>query len=107
MIGGERHAVVVREISKVFESAYSDTLDRLVARSETDANMARGEIVLLLRGADVPDSDDQHTDTVLGALLGSDIGIRKAVDIAMRITGGSRNSLYERALQLKRDIDAE
>ncbi len=106
-IGGEREAVVVREISKVFESAYSDRLDALAARSERDANMSRGEIVLLVSGAEAPAGEDQHADTVLGALLAADIAVRKAVDIAIRITGGSRNSLYDRALQLKRQIDAQ
>ena len=50
VFGAEREAAVAREITKRFEHVYRGTLAAL-ARSGDDANMSRGELVLVVAGA--------------------------------------------------------
>ena len=44
VLGAEREAVVVRELTKAHETIYRGTLRDLAARAATEANFARGEI---------------------------------------------------------------
>ena len=49
--GAEREAAVARELTKVFETVHRGTLGALAARATGDADMARGEITLVVAGA--------------------------------------------------------
>ncbi len=51
VFGAEREAAVAREITKRFEHVYRGTLAALASQCATDANMTRGEIVLVVAGA--------------------------------------------------------
>ncbi len=51
VFGAEREAAVAREITKRFEHVYRGTLAALAGQCATDANMTRGEIVLVVAGA--------------------------------------------------------
>src|SRR5579859_6309131 len=48
VFGGERSAVVAREITKMHETTYRGSLRDLLARADVDADFGRGEIVLAL-----------------------------------------------------------
>ncbi len=103
--GGERPAVLGRELTKLHETVYRGTLAELVARAAADPNIARGEAVLIVAGA-VPDavSDSaelQRLDRLLAALLAA-LPLSQAVDLAVEFSGARRNRVYERALALKR-----
>jgi 16S rRNA (cytidine1402-2'-O)-methyltransferase len=102
--GGERAAVVAREITKKFETVYRGTLASLAQRAAQDADMSRGEIVIVVHGSAVLESDDQGAaaaESVLRALL-EDLPVSQAAKIAARITGRGRSELYERALAITR-----
>jgi len=104
--GGTRAAVVARELTKLHESVYRGTLDELVLRAAGEANMARGEIVLVVAGAPATDGDDdamvRQRDRLLGALLPV-MPLSAAVDLVSEVTGLRRNRVYERALGLRRE----
>ncbi|MFI4913603.1 MAG: 16S rRNA (cytidine(1402)-2'-O)-methyltransferase, partial [Steroidobacterales bacterium] len=61
--GAERPAVIARELTKLHETVYRGTLRELVDRAAADANLARGEITLLVQGA--PQSVASPLDTAL------------------------------------------
>ncbi|NND59564.1 MAG: 16S rRNA (cytidine(1402)-2'-O)-methyltransferase [Gammaproteobacteria bacterium] len=103
--GSERTAAVVREISKVFEQGYCDTLEGLVSQASRDANMARGEVVLLIGGAPAA-TDTGESRQTMRVLLESGLALKQAVDIAMKLTGDSRNSLYQQGQTIKDEISA-
>ncbi len=47
-LGSERYVVIARELTKTFETIYSDTAENLVAWLEQDANQLKGEMVLII-----------------------------------------------------------
>jgi 16S rRNA (cytidine1402-2'-O)-methyltransferase len=99
-LGPQREAAVAREITKAFETVYRGTLAALTERAHTDADMTRGEIVIVVAGA-APSADtgEQELERVLTELLQA-LPVSQAADIAARITGGNRNRAYKAALAL-------
>jgi len=102
--GAERRAAVARELTKVFETVYRGTLATLVTQSRSDANFSRGEITLVVAGAEATahDTGRAQLDATLQVLL-SELAPSKAAALAARLTGVKRNEAYSRALELARD----
>lgn len=99
-LGPTREAVVAREITKAFETAYRGTLATLAERAQADANMTRGEIVIVVQGAAAcAATGEQELERVLAELLQA-LPVSQAADIAARITGVNRNRAYKAALAL-------
>jgi 16S rRNA (cytidine1402-2'-O)-methyltransferase len=104
--GEARAATVVREATKLHETTYRGSLLELLHRSKSDADFARGEIVLLIGGAQMPASGDADSDAtaaldkVLAALL-AELPLKQAARLAAQITGARDNEAYKRALFLK------
>jgi 16S rRNA (cytidine1402-2'-O)-methyltransferase len=104
--GETRVATVVREATKLHETTYRGSLLELLHRSKSDADFARGEIVLLIGGAQMPASGEADSDAtaeldkVLAALL-AELPLKQAARLAAQITGTRDNEAYKRALFLK------
>jgi 16S rRNA (cytidine1402-2'-O)-methyltransferase len=108
-LGEDRPAAVARELTKKFETVYRGSLASLARQASTDADMARGEIVVVVQGAQATTAADVDADRVLRTLLG-DLPVSQAAKLAAQITGHPRKELYERALRLKQaagDFPAE
>jgi len=100
--GADRSATVARELTKKFETVYHGTLGTLAQQAATDADMTRGEIVLVVQGAaGEASADDVEVERVLKILL-EEVPVSQAARIAAQITGRARKELYERALRLQR-----
>jgi 16S rRNA (cytidine1402-2'-O)-methyltransferase len=100
-LGEDRPAAVARELTKKFETVYRGSLGSLARQAGADADMARGEIVIVVQGAPRAATAAEHdADHVLRALLG-ELPVSQAAKLAARITGRPRKELYERALRLK------
>jgi len=104
--GEARIAAIVREATKLHETTYRGSLLDLWNTSKSDADVARGEIVLLIGGAPQAsalgdDSDSKAgLDKVLVALL-AELPLKQAARLAAQITGARDNEAYKRALFLK------
>jgi len=99
--GADRPAAVARELTKKFETVYRGTLGVLAQQAATDADMTRGEIVLVVQGAASATSvDDVEAERVLKILL-EEMPVSQAARIAAQVTGRARKELYERALRLR------
>ena len=104
--GEARAATVVRETTKLHETTYRGSLLELLHKAKSDADFARGEIVLLIGGAPQMPSGDADSDTtaaldkVLAALL-AELPLKQAARLAAQITGARDNEAYKRALFLK------
>jgi 16S rRNA (cytidine1402-2'-O)-methyltransferase len=110
--GSGRPAVAAREITKLHETVYRGSLAELSALARRDADMSRGELVLLVAGAAVKTPEAQGADGHGGALdrvlevLMSELPLKQAAALAARLTEGVRpNEAYKRALQLKQAIE--
>lgn len=99
--GGERRAVVARELTKLHETIYRGTLAELAALAKTDANFCRGEITLVIGGA--PPSalsvDPQQLRRTVALLL-KELSPGKAAALAGQLTGAKRSEAYAIAISL-------
>lgn len=99
--GGTRRALVARELTKVFETTYRGTLADLVERAAADADMQRGEIVIIVEGSAASAPDGEEVRRVLEVLL-AQLPVRQAADLAAQLTRTAPNAAYKLALELKR-----
>ena len=107
VLGGGRRAVVARELTKLHETLYHGSLDELVVRARDDADLARGEIVLLVSGAQAPPpSEGAELDRTLRILL-RHLPASRAAAVAAELSGARRNDCYRRALELAQGAPGE
>jgi 16S rRNA (cytidine1402-2'-O)-methyltransferase len=102
--GGERRLLIARELTKLHETLHQGTLAEGPTWLEADPNQQRGEFVLVVEGAQPEASGENDHDALLGILL-EELTVSSAAKVAAAITGASRNTLYTRALALKKDED--
>ena len=99
--GGTRDGVLAKELTKRHENIRSGTLDELSAWVRMRAEHARGEFVILVAGArdedPVPPLDEAR---VLLTELMKDLPVKRAVEVARRLTRFDRNLLYRVALEV-------
>lgn len=100
VFGGVREIVFAREITKLFESIHRCKLSEALDWLNSDPNNLRGEFVLLVSAAAPNVGLDVETERTLSLLL-EELPLKQAVQLAVKITGGNKNELYERALALK------
>ncbi|MFO7604075.1 MAG: 16S rRNA (cytidine(1402)-2'-O)-methyltransferase [Gammaproteobacteria bacterium] len=99
VLGGERVAVLARELTKAYETIKQACLTDLQAWVAQDSNQSRGEIVLLVQGAVDTGPEDAEVERVLRILLKS-LPIKEAAALAAEITGARKNALYKQALYI-------
>ena len=93
--GGDRRAVVARELTKTHETIYRGTLSALAAQARSDANFQRGEITIVVHGAPVTTSTvDQQLLRRAVDLLSKDLPPSRTAAIAAQLTGATRNEAY-------------
>jgi 16S rRNA (cytidine1402-2'-O)-methyltransferase len=93
--GSGRRAVVARELTKAHETIYRGTLSELVELSATDANFQRGEITLVVGGAEeVASTVDLQMLKRTVELLAKELPPGRAASIAAQLTGASRSEAY-------------
>jgi 16S rRNA (cytidine1402-2'-O)-methyltransferase len=93
--GGEREAVVARELTKQFETVLDGTLAGLAQRVAVDADQQRGEFVVLVKGV----GDDDDAAKLMEGLrvyriLSAELPPSRAAKLAAEITGAPRKALY-------------
>ncbi|WP_444940960.1 16S rRNA (cytidine(1402)-2'-O)-methyltransferase [Microbulbifer sp. ZKSA004] len=102
VFGGNREAVIAREVSKAFETFQLMPLAELVEWVRADSNQQRGEIVLMVRGAERSRESelDGEAQRVMSLLL-AELPPKKAAAIAAEITGVKKKVLYNWSLEQK------
>ena len=101
VLGPLRRITIARELTKTFESFHRCPLGEAHDWLLADANRQRGEFVLLVEAAPPveDDADAREAERILRLLL-ADLPLKQAVKLAVDITGGKKNALYQLALQL-------
>lgn len=102
IFGPLRRLTIARELTKLFETIHAGTLQEILIWLQADAKRQKGEFVLLLSGAELPDKSEltaqaKHT---LCCLL-EELSLKQAVKLAAEISGENKNKLYQLALDLK------
>jgi len=102
--GEKRQAILAREMTKTFETVLGNTLGDIVLKVEEDANQRKGEFVLVVKGAEKQSTDiEMKSAEVLLKLLLDEMSVKQASRIVASYKGLSKNEMYKRALELKKD----
>ncbi len=99
-MGGDRSAVVTRELTKRFEEVHGATLNELVAWLMADSNRRKGEFVVLVQGVPTATEVDTPQNRRLLSTLLSELPASRAVVVAAKLTGLRKKPLYDLALAL-------
>lgn len=101
VFGAERRAAVCRELTKRFETTYSGSLEELATRAAQDADMSRGEIVVIVAGSPERQTTGSslEPEQLMRALL-EELPPSQAAKVASRLTGVKRSELYEAAMRI-------
>ena len=92
--GGERPAVVARELTKLFETVLDGTLVDIRSAVEGDEHQRKGEFVLLVQGAG-EDADAKIAEgRRLYAKLCEHLKPSQAAKLAAELSGAPRKALY-------------
>jgi len=98
--GPQRRAVLARELTKTYETIYRGTLSELAALARTDADLARGELTLIVEGAAREAMGDAKLLAQALPLLLKDLPPARAAAIAAQLSGVPRAEAYRQALAL-------
>ncbi len=100
----DRQAVMARELTKTFETFLLGSLDEIREKVAADPNQQKGEIVLLVQGAEAAAeaADEAEQERVLKLLM-KELPVKQASVLTAKITGGQKNALYTMALAIKRE----
>ena len=108
--GAKREVVIARELTKLFETIHHCLLGEALAWLEADANRQRGEFVVLLGAPSASQRmPEESGERVLGLLL-AHLPVKIAISLTQQIVGAnapSRNALYDLALTLKTEAQAD
>ncbi|MDH4557651.1 16S rRNA (cytidine(1402)-2'-O)-methyltransferase [Pseudomonas sp. BN417] len=105
VFGGDRLAVLARELTKTFETLKGAPLGELCGWVAADSNQQRGECVVLVGGWQAPEGEgalSAEALRVLDLLLG-ELPLKRAAALAAEITGVRKNLLYQAALERQGD----
>ena len=102
VFGGNRKAIVCKEITKLHESYLGENLSEIDEFVKNNPKKIRGEFTIIIDGCKQEQAiiDQNKIDKILLELL-PEMSIKKAVKICMLVSGFSRNVIYKRAVELK------
>jgi 16S rRNA (cytidine1402-2'-O)-methyltransferase len=102
VFGRERRILIARELTKLFEETQVCVLGEAPAWLAAGVHRSKGEFVLVVEGSPVSAPEDAAIEKTLATLL-DELPLKQAVALAVKITGASRNVLYDMALTLKKE----
>ncbi|RWC86349.1 MAG: 16S rRNA (cytidine(1402)-2'-O)-methyltransferase [Mesorhizobium sp.] len=102
-LGGDRKAAIGRELTKTFEEIRTGTL-RELADHYAAADTPKGEIVVCIGPAEAKADEPEDIDRLLLSLA-AEMPASKAAAEAAKMTGGQKQALYRRLLELREGRD--
>ena len=107
VFGEEREIILAREVTKKFENIHRVKLRDALAWLESDANNIRGEFVVIVTNSSTgaaPGAEMAQEQALVRtlAILCSELPLKQAVALAVKLTGEKKNKVYDLALALKR-----
>ena len=105
IFGADRAAFIGRELTKMHEQCVQETLGSLARMVGDGSIVGKGEFVIVIAGAAPADESALDADRLL-VLLAEHLSAREAARITAELTGGKKNALYERLLELKKAADS-
>jgi 16S rRNA (cytidine1402-2'-O)-methyltransferase len=101
VLGDQRQASVSRELTKKFEHTQRGTLAQLV---DWAASEPRGEMVLVIAGAEVLEVKSEDLLQQVLALIEDGVGLKQAVAEIASAAGASKSELYQSVLEARKAL---
>ena len=98
--GTDRPAFIGRELTKLHEQCIQATLGELLQQVGDETIIGKGEFVIVIAGSDEEPTSTIDVDSLLRELA-DHLSVKDAAKVAAKLTGESRNDLYERLLAQK------
>lgn len=95
VLGGDREAVLARELTKMFETVLGEPLADLAAHVARDPDQQRGEHVIVVAGRGEEADAKLAEGRRVFAILRDELPPAKAAKLAAAISGAPRKALYE------------
>lgn len=100
-LGADRRLVLIRELTKTFETIISDSCEGLLQRVIQDSDQQKGEIMLVVAGASANQAVGETEAKRILTLLLPETSVKTASKITSELTGLPKNHIYDLALALK------
>ena len=101
------HCVIAKELTKMHEQFLSGNPGELLQLLQQDSQLQKGEFVVLIdNGRRNRAVDKTVEDAELMQILLAQVPVKTAVNIATQLTQTKKNDLYQLALQLQDDSEA-
>lgn len=97
---GDRRASLSRELTKKFEETIRGTLEELL--SEASARQLKGEMVIVVQGAEIAEQEEFDIAGMLLQLLEDGYSKKDAIKLVCEKTGAPKNQVYSESLMLKK-----
>ena len=101
VFGGTRHAVLCKEITKMHESFIGETLSDISHFLTENKEKIKGEFTIVIQGYSAGKVVTEDIDEILRILM-CDLSLKKAVEIAAKVTSVSKSKIYDQALKIKK-----
>jgi 16S rRNA (cytidine1402-2'-O)-methyltransferase len=101
VLGDERQASVSRELTKKFEHTQRGTLPQLVEWAKGEP---KGEMVLVIAGAQVVEAKSEDLVQQVLALIEDGIGLKQAVAEIAGAAGAGKSELYQSVLEARKAL---
>lgn len=98
----DRKLVILRELTKLFETIYRGTISELAEKIKHDNDMQKGEFVLVVAGKELNTSVDDEELIKLNKLLTiliDELSVKQAVSIASKLVNLPKNYIYKYCLE--------
>lgn len=102
IFGGDRPAVLARELTKLHETILHGTLGSLCDVLEQDPMQSKGEFVLIISGRpkDRGEALGLEVEKTLKLLM-QELPLKQAASLTAKLTGEKKNRLYQHGLKLQ------
>jgi 16S rRNA (cytidine1402-2'-O)-methyltransferase len=98
--------VVAKELTKQFENFVGGKPNIVKEYFDNNPDKVRGEFVVLISCSNIENkSASEINEELLLTRLVEELPIKKAVKIVTELLGLKRNDIYEKALQIKQNMD--
>ncbi len=99
IFGAERMAVLAKELTKIFETVYRETLTKIIEWLNDRPERQQGEFVLVIQGAAIqPKVVDAEVARIFHQLR-AELPLNQAARLTSKLTGVSKNTLYQLGLE--------
>ncbi len=105
VLGGEREAVMAREMTKTFETIRRGTLAELAEFVAADNNQQKGEIVLVVAGRQKVETELGADVAALLSRLAEELPAKRAAAVVADCTGLRKKQLYQHLIAMKEEND--